>query len=101
MAQFDVYPNTNSDTVDIFPYLLDVTHQLHSISRLRVVVPLCSHQDSISGLNPVFDIKGQKLYMSTMHIAGIPASLCVNPVVNISDRSSEIINAIDFLLTGF
>ena len=40
MAQFDVYENSNPETRDIFPYLLDVQADILSDLPTRVVVPL-------------------------------------------------------------
>ena len=101
MAQFDVYENTNSQTSELFPYLLDITNDILNSSKVRVVVPLCSDSASIKHLNPSFNIEGQVLYMSTMDIAGIPLSLCEKSIENISQKRTEIIDALDFLVNGF
>ena len=101
MAQFDVYRNPHEATRDLFPYILDITHALHSDSKLRVMVPLCNDRSAIKHLNPEVVIEGERLYLSVMDIAGIPASLCTNPVTSLSDRRTEIIDAMDFLVNGF
>lgn len=100
MAQFDVYINQTGNT-SIFPYLLDITNDINAISRLRVVVPLCNDKSAITHLNPIFSIKGEGLYMSTMDIAGIPLVSCGEVVANISEKRTEIIDALDFLVNGF
>jgi hypothetical protein len=57
MAQFDVYKNTNSDTSQLFPYLLDIQNNI--------------------------------------------LSACGDVVENLEEKRSEIINALDFLISGF
>ena len=100
MAQFDVYRNSRENS-DIFPYLLDITHEINSVSNLRVVVPLCNDNHGVTHLNPNFHIEGKKLYMSTMDLAGIPAIMLSNAIHNLEDRRTEIVDALDFLVNGF
>ena len=100
MAQFDLYENSRENS-DIFPYLLDITHEINTISKLRVVVPLCNDNNDVTHLNPSFNIEGEKLYISIMDMAGIPATMLGNVVLNLEDRRTEIVDALDFLVNGF
>ena len=100
MAQFDLYDN-RGDNSDLFPYLLDITHEINTVSQLRVVVPLCSDGHHVAHLNPTFHIAGQKLYLSTMDIAGVPVAMLGDAVGNLEDKRTEIVDALDFLLNGF
>jgi len=100
VAQFDVYRNSR-DNRDIFPYLLDITHKINTISQLRVVVPLCNDNNSVTHLNPSFSINGEKLYMSTMDMAGIPATMLGDVVLNLEEKRTQIVDALDFLVNGF
>lgn len=100
MAQFDVYRNNQENTL-LFPYLLDVTHEINTRSKLRVVVPLCNDSHAITQLNPQFVIAGEKLYMSTMDMAGIPATMLGDSIDNFENRRTEIVDALDFLVNGF
>ncbi len=101
MAQFDVYQNTNSESNQLFPYLLNIQHDLLSSLKTRVVVPLCSDQSPITHLNPQFLIENTKVFMSTADMAGVPLSACGEVVINLEEKRSEIINALDFLVSGF
>ena len=100
MAQFDLYSN-RGDNSELFPYLLDITHEINSLSQLRVVIPLCSDGHHVTHLNPVFEVAGQELYLSTMDIAGVPAAMLGDAVGSLSDRRTEIVDALDFLVNGF
>lgn len=95
-----MYKN-NRENSDIFPYLLDITHNINSISQLRVVVPLCNDNHNVTHLNPSFNVQGAKLYMSTMDIAGIPATVLGNAVLNLEEKRTEIVDALGFLVNGF
>ena len=100
MAQFDLYRNSGGNS-DIFPYLLDITHEINSVSQLRVVVPLCNDNHDVTHLNPNFYIEGEKLYMSTMDMAGIPAAMLDDVIGNLEEKRTDIIDALDFLVNGF
>ncbi len=55
MSQFDVHENTNPETNQIIPYLLDVQADLLDTLATRVVVPLVTVSaagKAISHLNP-------------------------------------------------
>jgi len=101
MAQFDVYKNTNTASSQLFPYLLNIQNDILSSLKTRVVVPLCSDQSPITHLNPSFVIENITVYMSTSDMAGIPLSSCSKVVGNLEEKRSEIINALDFLVSGF
>ena len=98
--QFDLYRN-EEENADFFPYVLDVTNELHHLSKLRGVIPLCSDGAAVTHLNPTFTIEGRKLYLSTMDIAGVPAGMLQERVANLADRRNEIVDAVDFLIHGF
>ncbi len=101
MAQFDVYENTNPDTNQRFPYLLNIQHDILSTLKTRVIVPLCSDSNAITHLNPTFVIEEITVFMSTADMAGIPLSSCGNLVSNLEEERSRIIAALDFLISGF
>ncbi len=101
MAQFDVYKNTNTQSNQLFPYLLNIQHDLLSSLKTRVVVPLCSDQTPITHLNPQFVIENTKVFMSTADMAGVSISVCGEVVTNLDEKRSDIINALDFLVSGF
>ena len=100
MAQFDVYKNSRENR-DVFPYFLDITHEINTISQLRVVVPLCNDSHAAKHLNPIFDIQGERLYLSTMDIAGIPIDFLSDKVMNLEEKRTKIVDALDFLVNGF
>lgn len=102
MVQFNVYRNPSS-AARIRPYLLDVQSDLIEPLATTVVVPLIPavHFSPISHLNPRFEIEGTEVVMSTAEIAGVPKSAIGEWVCSLEDRRSEIVGALDFLISGF
>lgn len=104
MAQFDVYRNRHADSRDVVPYFLLVQHDQIETRALRVVVPLVPLsrvQLPMTRLNPIFEIEGDRLVLSTLEIAGIsPSYLGDDIVTSLASRRDDIVAAVDFLVTG-
>ncbi len=105
MPQFSVYENINQSSKEAMPYLLDVQSDLLKHLSTRVVVPLCPvsalGRKSISTLSPEFDINGVSYTLLTPQLAGVELSDIGPLTADLSDHRFEIINALDFLFTGF
>lgn len=104
MAQFDVFENPNEETNQAIPYLLDVQADLLDTLSTRVVVPLVAASamgKAIKHLNPGFTIEDTDVFMSTAELAGIPIRAIGEKVGSLKDRRQEIVEALDFLFTGF
>ncbi|HEY0555870.1 MAG TPA: CcdB family protein [Thermoanaerobaculia bacterium] len=104
MPQFTVCRNKNPQTHSSVPFLLDVQNDLFRDLETRVVIPLRA-VSSMKGkalglLTPVLEIEGEPFVLLTPQMAGIPRSELGAPVTRIEQYRSEIIAAIDFLLTG-
>ncbi|MBW2477395.1 MAG: CcdB family protein [Deltaproteobacteria bacterium] len=104
MAQFDVYENEEPESKDLIPFLMDVQHDLHNGLATRTVVPLVlifSAKEEAKKLCPRFKIMGKDVVMSTPEIAGYPKRDLHNKVASLAENRTEILTAIDFLLSGF
>lgn len=103
MAQFDVYRNPGADAKHA-PYLLDVQSDLLSDVTTRIVVPLARaavHPKSVARLYPEFEIEGVRVVMLTTDLAGVGKSEIGPKVGSLSDRWSEIRDALDFAFQGY
>jgi toxin CcdB len=103
MAQFDVHRNGNPHTSRDIPYLLDVQSDLLDPLATRVVVPLVRQAAAptpMRHLNPVFEVQGEPVVLSTPELAGIPRSALGEKVGNLAPRRDEIIRALDVLISG-
>lgn len=104
MAQFDVYQNTDPASSETIPFLLDVQHNLHQSLVTHTVVPLLRAQilsQSMVKLCPILTVDGAHYIMGTPELAGYPVRDLGPKTTNLSNDRLTILNAIDFLLTGF
>jgi toxin CcdB len=104
MAQFVAYKNRNPLSRKIYPYLLDVQSDFLSELSTTIVVPLTpvskASDIAISKLNPEVDIKRDKFIVMTQDIAGINRNELRDKICDLSHYRSEIIAAIDFVISG-
>ena len=101
MKQFDIFKNLNNDTNSYIPYFLIVQHDILSHVASCVVVPLVIDIQPSTHLNPIFEIENQKVIMSTTEIVGVPRSILSQKVCSLEEERVQILNAIDFMITGF
>ena len=105
MPQFTVYENADEETKDAIPCLLDVQSEILEGLKTRVVVPMCPSSavgnKPMSDLSPSFEIMGVMHVLLTPQLSGISLSQLGPPICDLSEFRFQIINALDFLLTGF
>jgi toxin CcdB len=104
MAQFIVYQNKNSQSNKAFPLLLDIQTNLLDSLQTTVVVPLAKlegNKDKIlTQLTPTLNIEGTDYLMLTPQLAGIQRKELGKASADVECARTEILNALDFLLTG-
>ncbi len=104
MTQFTIYQNKNAQTKKEYPLLLDIQTNLLDSLQTTVVVPLkkleTNRDKVLSQLTPTFEIEGVDYLMLTPQLAGIQRKELGKAVTNIEYARTEILNALDFLVTG-
>lgn len=104
MAQFVVYENTNRATKKLYPYLLDVQSNLLNDLRTTIVIPLCpksvATDAAITKLCPIFEIDDEKYIALTQQLAGIDRQSLGKEICDLSHYRSEIVSALDFIVSG-
>jgi toxin CcdB len=104
MSQFNAYKNPNPATRAQYPYLLDIQSNLLSELRTTVVIPVTpsklSAQMSLTRLNPTIVIDGKSFTVMTQEIAGVDRNQLGAQAHDLSSYRSEIIAALDFVLSG-
>lgn len=98
MARFDVHKLKNSDI-----YVLDCQTDLLSNIDSRFVVPLIAAEKlpvAAKQLNPVFTIGGNSYIMLTQSAAAVSIRELGQVVISLAQNDREILNALDFLITG-
>ncbi|OAI06355.1 plasmid maintenance protein CcdB [Methylomonas methanica] len=102
MAQFTLYRNNNKQTRANYPYLLDVQAELLQSLKTRLVVPAinCATGPAIDKLNPLFTLGDEQYLLLIQQMAGIPVANLGETAADLSYLRTEIVAAIDILITG-
>ncbi len=104
MTQFTIYQNKNSQSKKEYPLLLDIQTNLLDSLQTTVVVPLKkleTNKDKVlTQLTPTFTIEGVDYLMLTPQLAGIQRKELGKAISDIEYARTDILNALDFLLTG-
>ena len=103
MSQFDVYENTDPDSMETYPYFVDIQNPLLDTLNSRVVMPLTSSQGSQGypkNLCPLIEIEGCSYALLAQQITTIPSSLLTHQPKPIGLYRNDIIAALDFLISG-
>lgn len=104
MAQFIAYKNPNNRSKQLYPLLLDIQSNLLEELRTTIVIPLSpssiASPSAITKLCPHIDIEGESYIALTQQIAGIDRSSLGKAVYDLSTYRSEIITALDFVISG-
>lgn len=103
MAQFDIYARHGRHPDDPLQYLLDLQADLLDHLQTRLVAPLAqldSVQAPIGILNPRIEVNGVHYLLLTHLSAAVPQRTLGDIVGNARGQRSEIIKALDLLITG-
>lgn len=105
MARFDVYANP-SNFASTTPYLLDVQSDLLDALDTRIVIPLRSLKHfpevRLSGrLTPLLTILGEDFFLETPKMGAVPKRVLKSPLISLANRQADIVNALDFLFSGY
>ncbi|MGD0958552.1 MAG: CcdB family protein [Methylomonas sp.] len=102
MAQFTLYRNTNRQTQDRYPFLLDVQNDFLEALKTRLVIPVVKLADHkpILRLNPVFSWEQVRYMLIVQEMAAIPSNNMGEKVTDLEALRAEILAAIDLLITG-
>jgi toxin CcdB len=104
MAQYTIYQNKNSQSKKEFPLLLDIQTNLLDSLQTTVVIPLkkleANKDKVLTQLTPIFKIDGTDFLMLTPQLAGIQRKELGKVIADVEYTRTDILNALDFLLTG-
>lgn len=98
MARFDVYRLNGGE------FVLDCQSDLMAHYNTRLVVPLRRPEDApliAARLNPKFNIAGEGLVMVTQFAGAMLALELGETVASLANHDSEILSALDMLISGF
>ena len=103
MNNFQLYKN-NSEMNRDYIYLLDVQSALLNDLKTRLVIPLIKRPIKnmvISILNPEIVIKDATYIILTQQMAAVPLNYLGDLVSDAQIDRTNILSAIDFLITGY
>lgn len=103
MAQFDVYPNPSDSASHGMPYVVVLQSDLLQALPTRVVLPLARQREIGKVplmLCPLVTVKGEALHALAHFVAPLPTRLLKAPVGNLSAHASELVAAVDVVLSG-
>lgn len=102
--QFDVYENTDQDTNKIYPFFIDIQTNLLDTLNSRVVIPLTPttsmDKKYPENLCPLIQFEGKEFALLAHQLTSVPLSLLKKKSQSAQSARSEIMAAIDFLVTG-
>ncbi len=101
MRQFAVYENLHDESKAVYPYLLNVQHPIHNRFESYLTIPLVFGRKEIPKLTPKVTIGERNYLVYTPEMLTMHRSMLGAQIADLSARSGELINAIDFLITGF
>ncbi len=103
MKQFDVYINTDSDTNQAYPYFVDVQTELLDGLNSTVVIPLTTaltNKGLPNNICPKVEINGVQYYLLTYQVTTVARSFLKKHESSLLLNRTDIINSLDFLISG-
>ena len=103
MQQYDLYFNTDSDTKKAYPFFVDIQNDLLDILKSRVVIPLTEAKNEKNlpdNLCPCVEINGKTYYLLTHQITTVPFGFLNKHAGSLLVHRTDILNSIDFLISG-
>lgn len=105
MAQFDVYLNPTKNNRKHYPYILDIQSNHLSDLATRIVIPLGNassfRNESLKGLTPEVSFEDHELLILTPQISTMLSATLSEPIGTLEHFRTEILNAIDFAISGY
>jgi len=103
MNDFQLFRNRSNSKRE-FEYLLNIQSNLLQDLTSRLVIPVVKKSilnSCVKNLNPEITIGEITYVVLTQQIAAVPKEILGEPVISIEINRTEILSAIDFLITGF
>jgi toxin CcdB len=104
MAQFDVYENPSKTSKKYYPYLVDIQSNYIAELATRIVIPLgiAKHFENevMTQLQFKLQYEDQNLILMTPQISSMPRTQLKKPIGSLGHLRQEIIDALDFAISG-
>jgi toxin CcdB len=104
MAQYDVYANPDPNTSARVPYLVDVQSRLLDRFSTRLMMPLLPFRAHAAGvprrLMPRVLVQGEAFVVHAHQAAAVELRALGAPVASLAPQASELIGALDTVISG-
>jgi toxin CcdB len=104
VAQYDVYGNPNALQSAAFPYLVDMQSSQLDHHSTRLIMPLARLPHAPHGmprrLAQTVSIKGELCYLAAHLTAPFPAKLLRKPITSLRSEASNLVDALDAVISG-
>lgn len=104
MAQFDVYRNPSQRQRDAMPYMVNVQSDLLDGLPTRLMMPLVKPSlvpaSVPRNLCPTVDFGGERFHLLAQQAAPFLARDLGKPLGSINSRASDIVAALDAVISG-
>jgi toxin CcdB len=104
MAQFDVYPNPQTQARDRYPFVVNIQSDLLADLPSRLVVPLSSVGMQATNLPKRLilevEVLGRKLTLMPQLAAPVPTDRLGRPVSNVEQMQFDIVSSLDAVSSG-
>jgi toxin CcdB len=103
MKQYDLYENTDIDSKSTYPFFVDIQTDLLDGLGSRVVIPLINarpDRNLPNNICPQIELNGEHYYLLTHQITTVASSFLKQKSGSLLLSRTEIINSLDFLVSG-
>ena len=104
MPQFDVYKNPSKKSSSYYPYLVDIQNNYISELETRIVIPLGKaeffNNEAMTRLQISLSFDNENLLLMTPQISSISRKQLKKPVGSVAHLRQDIVDALDFAISG-
>lgn len=103
MGQFTLYKNESPASKAVYPFFIDIQHELLSDLNTRVVIPLSPFKlvdQSLERLTPIIQLNQIDYVLMTHLLTSISKKHLSESVISVESHRDTIMSAIDMLVSG-
>jgi toxin CcdB len=103
MGQFTLYKNENQTSNTVYPFFIDIQHELLADLNTRVVIPLSPFEmvdENLERLTPVIQLNQTDYVLMTHLLTSISKKQLSESVISVEGYRNVILSAVDMLVSG-
>ncbi len=103
MGQFILYKNENQTSNTVYPFFIDIQHELLADLNTRVVIPLSPLElvdKCLERLTPVIQLNQTDYVLMTHLLTSVSKKQLSESVISVESYRDVILSAVDMLVSG-